>query len=101
MNYSNVIKKPYITEKTNAEVAISNKYTFIVDGTASKTLVKDAIEKMFSVKVINVNMLPKSVKTKRSWVGKRLKFSTSSRVKKAVVQLAEKNSIAMFTGGSK
>lgn len=101
MNYSNVIKKPYITEKTNAEVATSNKYTFIVDGTASKTLVKDAIEKMFSVKVINVNMLPKSVKTKRSWVGKRLKFSTSARVKKAVVQLAEKNSIAMFTGGSK
>jgi large subunit ribosomal protein L23 len=44
-----ILIRPYITEKTNADIA-EGKYTFIVDKKATKTQVKQAVEKLFGVK---------------------------------------------------
>lgn len=62
-----IIKKPFITEKSNLEIA-SGKYTFIVDVKATKTEVKLAVEKLFQVKVLKVNTMNVEGKTKRQGV---------------------------------
>ena len=59
-----IIIRPYITEKSNAEVA-SGKYTFIVDVNATKTEIKNAVEKLFNVKVLKVNTANYEGKVKR------------------------------------
>ena len=77
-----IIKRPFITEKSNAEVA-SGKYTFIVDVDATKTEIKLAVEKLFQVKVLKVNTLNYEGKIKRMGVhqGPRADW------KKAVVKI--------------
>jgi len=59
-----IIRKPYITEKSNAEIA-NGKYTFIVAVNATKTEIKQAVEKLFQVKVLNVNTVNYEGKQKR------------------------------------
>lgn len=62
-----IIKKPFITEKSNAEVAIG-KYTFIVAVNATKTEIRSAVEKLFQVKVLKVNTMKIEGKIKRMGV---------------------------------
>ena len=62
-----IIIRPYITEKSNAEIA-NGKYTFIVDVNATKTEIRQAVEKLFQVKVLRVNTLNYEGKTKRMGV---------------------------------
>lgn len=59
-----IIKKPYVTEKTNMEIA-SGTYTFIVDVNSTKTEVRKAVEKLFGVKVLRVNTMNRAGKKKR------------------------------------
>ena len=78
-----IIKRPFITEKSNLEVA-SGKYTFIVDVDANKTEIKLAVEKLFQVKVLKVNTLNYVGKLKRMGVhqGPRANW------KKAVIKIS-------------
>ncbi|TYQ15097.1 UNVERIFIED_CONTAM: large subunit ribosomal protein L23 [Acetivibrio alkalicellulosi] len=62
-----IIKRPFITEKSNDEIA-NGKYTFIVDVKATKTEIKHAVEKLFQVKVLKVNTLNFEGKQKRMGV---------------------------------
>lgn len=62
-----IIKRPYITEKSNEEIA-NGKYTFIVDVNATKTEIKNAVEKLFQVKVLQVNTINYEGKMKRMGV---------------------------------
>ena len=62
-----IIIKPYITEKSNLEIA-DGKYTFVVDPKATKTEIKMAVEKLFQVKVLKVNTINYEGKTKRMGV---------------------------------
>ena len=62
-----VIIRPYITEKSNAEIA-NGKYTFIVDVNATKTEIRQAVEKLFQVKVLKVNTTNYEGKMKRMGV---------------------------------
>ncbi len=62
-----IIRKPYVTEKSNGQIA-EGKYTFIVDSKATKTEVKMAVEKLFQVKVIQVNTINYDGKIKRMGV---------------------------------
>ena len=62
-----IIKKPYITEKSNTAIA-DGKYTFIVDSKATKTEIKMAVEKLFQVKVTQVNTANYEGKVKRMGV---------------------------------
>ncbi len=62
-----IIRKPYITEKSNSEIA-EGKYTFVVDPNATKTEIKLAVEKLFQVKVLKVNTVNSEGKYKRMGV---------------------------------
>lgn len=63
-NPRDVIKRPVITERTS-EFVEAQKYVFEVDLKANKTEIKQAIEAIFKVKVVNVNTLRVPAKPKR------------------------------------
>ena len=81
--YLEIIKAPLVTEKSN-DAKQNNKYTFLVSEKATKTEIKEAIEKIFKVKVESVKTLNITVKKKR--VGRYT--GLSNRGKKAFVKLA-------------
>ena len=85
--------RPIITEKTS-HMMQQNKYTFQVPLDAHTVEIRQAIESIFNVKVVNVNTIRVMGKTKRmgKYVGKR------SDYKKAIVKLAEGNTIPLFEG---
>ncbi len=88
MNYE-IVKAPIITEKSVRKAQDENVYTFEVAQGVNKIQIKNAIEEIFDVKVERVNVINSKAKTKRlgKYVGK------TSRVRKALVKLAEGNSI--------
>ena len=89
---TDVLKKPVLTEKTMTLQANENKYTFDVDVNANKVEIKQAVEAMFGVKVERVNVMNVKPKTKRMG---RYEGKTNRR-RKAIVKLAEGNSINYF-----
>ena len=92
-NPRDIIIRPIVTEKTS-DMMKDNKYTFQVAMGANKTEIRQAIEEIFNVKVVNVNTIRVLGKTKRMGKdeGKR------SDYKKAIVKLAEGNTIPLFEG---
>ncbi len=86
-----VIRRPLITEKATNALEI-NQYTFEVDHRAAKPDIKAAIEKLFNVRVIGISTMNPPRRTRRigRFSGKR------AQVKKAVVRLAEGNTIQLF-----
>ena len=95
VQYYDVILKPVITEKSMADMA-DKKYTFLVHTEANKTMIKEAVEKMFEgAKVAKVNTMNQEGKNKRrgAVVGK------TAKTKKAIVQLTEDSAdIEIFSG---
>lgn len=92
-----IIVRPYVTEKSNMEVA-DGKYTFIVNVNATKTEIRQAVEKLFQVKVLKVNTANYDGKTKRMGVhqGPRPDW------KKAVVKIdLEPKASSYLTKGGK
>lgn len=77
-----VIIKPIVTEKSNDEVQ-NGKYTFKVNKKATKIDIKRACEKLFNVKVVNVNTI--NVKGKEKRVGRNI--GKTSDWKKAIVTI--------------
>ena len=88
-NYRDIIIAPIITEKA-AMMENENKYAFKVDVKANKTQIKQAIEKIFNVKVASINTVNSHPKKKR--VGKYT--GMTKKYKKAIVTLAEGNTIS-------
>jgi len=88
-----VVLAPHITEKSTL-LSEHNAVVFKVAGDASKPEIKAAIEALFNVSVLGVNTIVQKGKTKR-WKGKPY---TRSDVKKAIVTLAEGQSIDVTTG---
>jgi large subunit ribosomal protein L23 len=82
-NPRDLIKRPVITERTS-DFMEQRKYVFEVDLKANKTEIKQAIEQIFKVKVVNVNTLRMPAKPKR--YGKHSGYT--SEWKKAIVQLS-------------
>lgn len=94
------IKEPIITEKTISLIESENIYTFKVERTANKSQLKQALEKLFDVKVISVNTKILPGKTKKTGK-KRLKILTN-KFKYALFKLKEGQKISLFdTGESK
>ena len=60
-----VLRRPLVTEKTNYQVSKLNQYSFEVADNATKTMVKDAIETLFDVKVVQVNIVNTAAKRGR------------------------------------
>ena len=90
-NYRDIIKSPVITEKSSDLAQNHNTIVFRVDPKANKTEIKQAIEKIFNVKVESVNTI--NVKTKKKRVGRYI--GKTQRVKKAIVKLQEGSSIEL------
>ena len=86
--YLEILKAPVITEKS--EIAKQDgKYTFKVDPKANKLEIKEAIEKLFNVKVTAIRTL--NVKPKKRRVGRYT--GLTNRTKKAIVTFAEGQTI--------
>jgi large subunit ribosomal protein L23 len=88
-----IIVSPVITEKAT-NLTEQNKVVFRVSPKATKPQIKEAVEKLFDVKVTGVNTLVTKGKTKR-WRGKEYRRSD---FKKAIVTLAEGQSIDVTEG---
>ncbi len=93
VRHYDVLVAPHITEKATL-LSENNAVVFKVSNDATKPQIKAAVEALFDVKVMNVNTLIQKGKVKR-WKGKPY---TRSDVKKAVVTLAEGQSIDVTTG---
>jgi large subunit ribosomal protein L23 len=93
INHYDVVLAPVITEKSTM-LSEHNAVVFKVANSASKPQIKAAVEALFGVSVTGVNTLTQKGKTKR-WKGRPY---TRSDVKKAIVTLAEGQSIDVTTG---
>jgi large subunit ribosomal protein L23 len=89
-----VIRRPLVTEKSTIAREEENVVTFAVDPRASKFDVKSAVESLFEVSVLEVRTMRMPRKTRRlgRFVGRRPEW------KKAIVRLAEGQSIEFFEG---
>jgi len=88
-----VLIRPVVSEKSVGMVG-ENKYTFYVDVKSNKIEIKNAIEKMFKVKVDTVHTL--TVKPKEKRMGRYVGKTTTK--KKAIVTLEPGNKIEGFAG---
>ena len=89
--YLEIIKAPVITEKSTRLSQEENKYVFKVDSKANKNQIKEAIETIFKVKVVEISTI--NAKTKKKRVGRYT--GLTNRYKKAVVKLADGQSIEL------
>jgi len=93
LSHYDVVLAPYITEKTTL-LSEYNQVVFKVAGNASKPQIKAAVEALFNVSVTGVNTIVAKGKAKR-WQGRPYQRSD---FKKAIVTLAEGQSIDVTTG---
>ncbi len=86
--------QPVISEKSYALANAENKYTFLVNGKATKVDVRNDIEKTYKVKVVSVNTITKPGKIKRDWTTYR--FYRREDARKVVVKLKKGDKINEF-----
>ena len=91
-----VLHRPLVTEKTNYQSSKLRQYSFEVASDATRTLVKDAIETLFDVEVIRVNIM--NTAAKRSRRRNRRLLVRDPGFKKAIVTLAEGSTLETFEG---
>jgi large subunit ribosomal protein L23 len=92
-----VLRRPLVTEKSSYQSNKLGQYTFEVTEDATRTLVKDAIETMFDVNVVKVNILKTPAKRGRRARSRRL-LVRKAGFKKAIVTLAEGQTLQIFEG---
>ena len=92
-----VLVRPLVTEKSSYQSGKLIKYSFIVANEATRTMVKDAIETLFDVKVMRVNIINAPAKRGRRARSRRLLVRRSA-YKKAIVTLAEGQTLDIFEG---
>ena len=88
-----VLIAPIISEKSYGQIAL-NRYTFKIHQDAHRTQVRQAVEQLFDVKVVSVNIVKVQPKPKRRGVTK----GTRPGWKKAVVRVREGQTIEIFEG---
>lgn len=94
MKLQDVIRRPIVTEKSTIAREQSNVVSFAVDPRANKHEIRDAVQQFFEVKVEEVRTMRMPRKTRRMgrFVGRKPEW------KKAIVRLAEGQSIEFFEG---
>jgi large subunit ribosomal protein L23 len=92
-----VLRRPLVTEKSNYLNSKLHQFVFEVATDANRTLVKDAVETLFDVTVLRVNMVNVAGKRSRRAKSRRLEIR-SSGFKKAIVTLAPDDKIPFFEG---
>ncbi|MCU0863521.1 MAG: 50S ribosomal protein L23 [Planctomycetes bacterium] len=89
LHYYSVVRRPLVTEKSTAMQSMRNQFTFEVAGGANKVEVRKAIETIFKVKVVKVNMVSVPGKSRRAFG----RPGQTKPWKKAVVTLRKGDSI--------
>lgn len=92
-----VLHRPLVTEKTNYLVNRLHQYVFEVADDATKTLVKDAVEIIFDVTVLRVNIINVAPKRTRRARSRRVAIRNAG-YKKAIVTLSAEDRIPIFEG---
>jgi len=92
MDPINVIIKPLITEKSTHQQQSRNAYAFQVHADANKPQIKQAVEKLYNVKVVDVRTMTRKGKPRRT----KFKMTHGSDWKRAVVVLDENSRIDLF-----
>lgn len=87
-----LILAPVVSEKSYDLIENENTYTFEVDPRSNKEEIRDAIEEIFDVRVLRVNTMNRKGKRKRSGYT----FGKRKDVKRAIVKIAEGDSIDLF-----
>ena len=90
-----IILRPVVSEKSYAN-SDRGQYTFVVDPSAHKVALKQAIEQIFNVKVTSVNTLNRKGKRVRTRAG----YGQRASEKRAIVKVAEGQSIDVFGSGN-
>ena len=95
--FHDVLRRPFITEKANYQNTLYHQYVFEVAPDATKTQVKDAVETLYDVKVLRVNVINVAPKQARRWRNRRM-IVRRGGYKKAIVLLAPEDTIEVFEG---
>lgn len=92
-----IIKKPIITEKATAASENLNRFTFAVDVKANKIEIKEAVENMYGVTITNVRTMNYGGgKSSTKYTNRGIVEQRSKRWKKAIVTVAEGETIDLF-----
>jgi large subunit ribosomal protein L23 len=92
-----VLRRPLVTEKSNYQSGKLHQFTFEVASNATRTMVKDAIETLYDVNVVRVNIVNVAAKRSRRAKSRRLLVRKPS-FKKAIITLASGQTLPMFEG---
>ena len=91
-----ILIKPIITEKANNDSELNNRYTFQVEKSANKVEIKKAIESAYGVKVIKVRTINVRSDRRIRYTRAGMQFGKSNAIKKAIIQLADGESIDLY-----
>lgn len=89
--------EPIVTEKATKLTEKLNRYTFRVTLDANKFQIKDLVEKLYGVKVQDVNTIVVRAKNKSRWTKSGLLRGKKSGYKKAIITLAEGQNIDFYS----
>ena len=92
----NILIKPIITEKATNDTELFNRYAFVVAKQANKLEIKDAVETAYGVSIESVKTLNYPIQRKSKFTKKGMVTGIKSGYKKAIVQLAEGESIDFY-----
>ena len=92
MDYTNVIIKPLVTEKSTHLQQTRNAYAFQVAQWANKPQIRQAVERLYDVKVVDVRTMNRKGKPRRTRFG----VTHTAHFKRAIVVLAEESRIELF-----
>ncbi len=92
MDVHNVLRRPILTEKSTRGMELQNAYVFEVVPSANKLMVRRAVEELFSVKVVKVNMRNRQGKLKR--IGRSIGHSKNRR--EAIVTLRKGDKLDIY-----
>jgi large subunit ribosomal protein L23 len=98
MEIYDVLRYPHVTEKASYQNAKLHQYVFRVAQNATKGMIKDAVEKLFDVTVLRVNVINVPAKSGRRGIRNRRLMIRRGSYKKAVVTLMPGQSIQAFEG---
>ena len=97
MSHATALLKPVLTEKSLRAAATRHQYTFGVSAAVNKNQIKELVEKLYQVKVVAVNTI--GGRRQLQATGRKRLRRVATTMKKAVVELAQNQTISLFDFG--
>ncbi|MCB9202105.1 MAG: 50S ribosomal protein L23 [Flavobacteriales bacterium] len=91
-----IVVKPVISEKANNESEVRGRYTFLVNPKANKIQIKESIKELYGVDVVNVRTMIYAPNVKTKYTKKGLQVGKTNKLKKAIVEVGEGQSIDVY-----